>query len=291
MKTYSWLVRREFWENRAIWIVPAVIGAALVLGALFGRVDVEDIVAPVAGHAVGGTVLFAFGVLFFIVMGIYSSWYLLDCLHADRKDRSVLFWKSLPISDMQTVLTKLFVGAIGIPLVYFVAADITSLLMAFVISVRVRSIIGSALWHPDLWLQLQLLWLYVIVTCAIWYLPLAGWLLVVSAWAKRALILWATLPPLALYLCERWFLGSHFIGRVLVDRTAGYVPHAFQDFTNHTGWETTTVGHDTIRTPANVWQMINPVDFFSSLDTWVGAVVGAALIYAAIQLRMRRTDA
>lgn len=291
MKTYSWLVRREFWENRAIWIVPAVIGAALVLGALFGRVDVDDIVSPDAGHAVGGTVLFAFGVTFFIVMGIYSGWYFLDCLHADRKDRSVLFWKSLPISDAQTVLTKVFVGAIAIPLVYFVAADIASLLMAFVVSVRVRSSISSALWHPEVWLQVQLLWLYVIVTCAIWFLPFAGWLLAVSAWAKRALILWATLPLLALYVCERWFLGSHWIGQVLLDRSVGYVPHAFQDFTNHTGWETTIIGHDTVRTPANIWQMIDPSGFFSSLDTWIGAIVGAALIYAAIQLRMRRTDA
>jgi ABC-2 type transport system permease protein len=291
MKTYSWLVRREFWENRAIWIVPSVIGAALVLGALFGRVDVEDIVSPDAGHAVGGTVLFAFGVTFFIVMGIYSSWYLLDCLHADRKDRSVLFWKSLPISDTQTVLTKLFVGSIAIPVVYFLAADIASLLMAFVVSVRVRSSIGSAFWHADVWLQLQLLWLYVIVTCAIWYLPLAGWLMVVSAWAKRALILWATLPPLALYVCERWFLGSRYVGQVLIDRSVGYVPHAFRDFTNHTGWETTTIGHDAIKTPANIWQMINPGDFLSSPDTWIGAAVGAALIYAAIQLRTRRTDA
>ena len=290
MKTYSWLVRREFWENRAIWIVPAVIGAVLVLGALFGRVDVDAIVSPLASHAVGGTALFAFGVVFFIVMGIYSSWYLLDCLHADRKDRSVLFWKSLPISDAQTVLAKLIVGSIAIPLVYFAAADIVSLLMAFIISVRVRSVVANALWHPDLWLQLQLLWIYAIVTCAIWYLPLAGWLLMVSAWAKRALILWATLPPLALYLCERWFFGSHYIGQVLLVRSLGYVPNAFKDFTNHTGWETTTIGDDSIRTPANIWQMINPGEFFSSLDTWVGVAVGAVFVYAAIQLRMRRTD-
>jgi ABC-2 type transport system permease protein len=291
MKTYSWLVRREFWENRAIWIVPAVIGAALVLGFLFGRVDVDEIVSPEASRAVGGMGLFAFGVTFFIVMGIYSSWYLLDCLHADRKDRSVLFWKSLPISDTETVLAKLFTGIFAIPVVYFIAADVASLLTAFVISVRLHSTISGALWHPDVWLQLQLLWLYVIVTSAIWYLPFAGWLLVVSAWAKRALILWATLPPLALYVCERWFLGSHVIGSLLMARSVGYVPRAFQDFTNHTGWETTIIGHDSLRTPANIWQMITPGDFFSSLDTWIGALAGAALIFAAIQLRMRRMDA
>ena len=97
-------------------------------------------------------------------MTIYSTWYLLDCLYADRKDRSVLFWKSLPISDTATVLSKLFIGLIAIPIVYFAAADLSTLLMAFIISVRAHSSLGSALWQPDLWLQLQVLWLYVIAS-------------------------------------------------------------------------------------------------------------------------------
>ena len=75
------------------------------------------------------------------------TWYLLECLYADRKDRSVLFWKSLPIPDTDTVLAKLFAGAIAIPLVYFIAADISTLLMAFIISIRAHAYAG--LWRPD----------------------------------------------------------------------------------------------------------------------------------------------
>jgi ABC-2 type transport system permease protein len=289
MNTYSWLVRREFWENRAIWIVPAIIGAVLTLAALFGRVDIAALTSPEQSRVMGGMVLFAFGVTFFVVTNLYSTWYLLDCLYADRKDRSVLFWKSLPISDTATVLAKLFTGLIGIPLVYFIAADISTLLIAFIISVRARSTFGSALWQPDLWLQLQALWLYLIVTIAIWYLPFAGWLIAVSAWAKRAVMLWSILPILALCLVERWFFGTHVVGTALQDRTMGYIACAFR-YPSDYAWVSTAIGDDTITTPSSVWRLLNPIGFFSSPATWVGLMVGVALIVVAIQLRLRRTE-
>ncbi|MDB6084552.1 MAG: hypothetical protein JWN43_2433 [Gammaproteobacteria bacterium] len=290
MKTVSWLVRREFWENRVIWIIPAVIGAALTLASLFGRVDIADLTVPRQNTTVGGMVLFAFGVAFFVVMNIYSTWYLLDCLYADRKDRSVLFWKSLPISDTATVLAKLFTGLIAIPLVYFVAADISTLLMAFIISVRARSTFGSTLWRPDLWLQLQAMWLYLILTMGIWYLPFAGWLVLVSAWAKRAVMLWAVLPPLAAYLLERWFFGTHVVGTALGERMLGYIPRAFHDVSGRGHWTAAAIDGDTGGAPASVWRLLDPLGFFSSAATWVGVIVGIAFIVGAIQLRLRRTE-
>ena len=147
MNTTIWLVRREFWENRAIWMIPLAISAFLLLVALFGRVDLLSVSVQVPGRTVGQAFLTAVAATFFAVMSIYAAWYLLDCLYADRKDRSVLFWKSLPISDTTTVLSKLGTALIVIPLVYFVAADLTTLLMAFIISVRARSFLGGALWQ------------------------------------------------------------------------------------------------------------------------------------------------
>jgi ABC-2 type transport system permease protein len=288
MNTYAWLVRREFWENRSIWVVPAIIGGVLMLAALFGRVDLVELTSAAERHAVGGMILFAFGVTFFVVMSIYSTWYLLDCLYADRKDRSVLFWKSLPISDTATVLSKLVLGLIIIPLVYFAAADVTTLLMAFIISVRASALIGSALWQPDLWLQLQALWLYLIITTAIWYLPIAAWLMVISAWARRAVMLWAILPPLALYWAERKFIGSNVIGRQLADRLFGFPARAFHY--SEGALMSTAIGNDTIVTPRSIWVLLDPGAFFASPATWIGAVIGIALIYGAIQLRYRRTE-
>ena len=288
MNTAIWLVRREFWENRAIWVIPLSMGAFMLLVSLFGRVDMMSVAAQVPSRAVGQAFLAAVAGTFFAVMSIYSTWYLLDCLYADRKDRSVLFWKSMPISDTTTVMSKLATALIVIPAVYFAAADLTALMMAFIISVRASSTLGGALWHADLWLQIQGLWLYVIVTTAVWYLPLAAYLLVVSAWAKRAVMLWSILPPLALILGERWFFGTHVIAHQLAERLFAYPEMAFNS--NLGSWTASATDHDAVSSPADIWSFFDLGGFFSSAPTWIGVAAGAALIAAAIQLRMRRTE-
>jgi ABC-2 type transport system permease protein len=288
MNTYFWLVRREFWENRAIWLVPLCIGGALTLAASFGRVEF-GVNSPGETRALGGMVLFAFGITFFVVMNIYSSWYLLDCLHSERKDRSVLYWKSLPVSDTATVLAKLFTGLIAIPLVYFIAADLTTVLIALILWAKARGGAGRMLWQPDLWLQLQALWVYLIVTTALWYAPFAGWFMAVSAWAKRAVLLWAVLPLCAACLLERWFLGTHAIAGTLEVRLLGYMGAAFSDSPGVAAFR--TLDDMAEPAPGSVWTVLHPWGFIANPQVWLGLAVGAALIAGAIQLRWRRTDA
>jgi len=289
MNTCLWLIRREFWENRAIWMIPAMLGAALILAALFGRVDVE-IVSSDRHRVNAEMVLIGFGVVFYAVMSLYSTWYLLDCLYADRRDRSVLFWKSLPISDTTTVLSKLFIALIAIPLVCFAAVDLASVLVAFIVSLRTRGFLDSALWQPEMWLALQVLWLYVIVSAAVWYLPLTCWLLVVSAWAKRAVMLWSILPPLAAILAERLFLGTHAVSDLLHNRMSGYFAVAFHAASQISLGTTSAGSPDTMVAPSGIWALLDPLGFFSSPSTWAGVLVGATLVFGAIQLRMRRTE-
>jgi ABC-2 type transport system permease protein len=277
MNNYVWLIRREIWERRAIWLVPAVVSAVLILLALFGRTQfISDV--PMESPYVGKVYLGFIGALFLTIMMLYSTLYLLDCLYDDRRDRSVLFWKSLPISDTDTVLSKLLVALIAIPLVSFVAADATSLIVAFIVSVRARSMVGGALWEGGTWLQIQGLWMYVIVTLAIWYLPVAGWCLMVSAWVKRAPMLWSVLPLLVIYLIERFFLGTHYLARLLGKRLGGYAQAAF-----HGSWKANDV-------TATAWQFIDVRGFLGDPATWIGLAVGAAMIVATIQMRMRRTE-
>jgi ABC-2 type transport system permease protein len=293
MKNYSWLVRREFWENKAIWIIPAVIGGALVLGALFGRVHVDTVASPAQVRAIAKAVLFGLSFVFFLMMSIYAGWYTLDCLHADRKDRSILFWKSMPVSDVETVLSKLLMALIVIPLVYFLAADLTLLLMACIISVRVSTLVGGGFWYADSWFQLQVAWLYLIVTVAIWYLPFTAWLLLISALVRRAVVLWSILPPLAVILAEHWFFGSSVLLHLLSSRSIGYPAAALHDISGDM-WETTPLGMDSgdgkIELPRSIFALIDPAAFLSSPGTWVGLAVGAAMIFATIQLRQRRTE-
>jgi ABC-2 type transport system permease protein len=289
MNTYVWLVKREFWENRAIWIIPASIGALLTLASLFGTVEATFFDSPERTRSMAGTMFLAFGALFFAAMSLYSFWYLLDCLYTDRRDRSILFWKSLPISDTATVLSKVFVGLVAIPMVYFAAADAAILLAAFVLSVRAHSLPANVLWQPDVWLQLQAIWIYVIVTTAIWYLPVTGWLLVISAWAKRAVMLWSILPPLAVILAERLFLGTHVCLRMIGDRLVGYASRAFNYPAHGAHWADEMSGNQSFE-QATAWRMLDPWGFLSSPATWIGALIGGALIAAAIQLRLRKGD-
>jgi ABC-2 type transport system permease protein len=283
MNDFIWLVRREFWENKAIWVMPACIGVLMVVAALFGRVEVAMLnVSTQQSELAAVLSLFALGGVFWAAMSIYSVWYLLDCLYADRKDRSVLFFKSLPLTDSATVFSKLFVALVAIPLVYFVAADMTALLMAFVISVRAHLVFGNVLWHPELWLQQQVLWLYVVVTGILWYLPIVGWLLLVSAWAKRAVILQAILPPLAIMLAEHLFLRTHAASLLFRDRLLGGTYAAF----HHPIHWSLAKGEMS----PGVWELPDPVGFLSSMDVWIGVLIGAACIAGAVQLRKRRTD-
>ncbi len=289
MKNYQWLIRREFWENKAIWIMPAVLGALLVLTSLFGTVT-GDI--HVAGNGAasgiplllsGKVLLLSVSSIFFMLMSIYSTWYLLDSLYADRKDRSVLFWKSLPITDTEVVLSKLLTALVVIPMVYWVAANLTALLVAFIVAVRAGAAIGSTLWHLDLWLQIEILWIYVIITAAIWYLPVAAWLMLVSAWAKRAVLLWSALPLIAVLLVERWLFGSQIIAHLLLSRTfSGFLPAIFAS----RGDPTDTL----VNSPGPIWSVMDLAGFVSSPAAWIGVLVGIALLYGAIQMRLRRIE-
>jgi ABC-2 type transport system permease protein len=302
MKNFQWLIRREFWENRSIWLVPAVIGAVLVFGAVFGHVHFgEDFFRPdgnrggIPAHFTLYVLTAAVGASFLIVASLTASWYLLDCLYADRKDRSILFWKSLPVSDTETVLSKLAIGLLVLPLVYLLIADLTIFLMSFVLSLRVGVWGDSGLWRADIWLQTQGMALYLIATMAIWYLPIAAWFLLVSAWASRAVILWSILPPLAIYLMERYFFGTHLFGSWLAERSGtGYAMRAFHLPGDGSAWVSTTLqngpGTETMTTPTSLWAVMDFGGFFGSWATWAGVAIGVAMIVATIQIRARRSE-
>ena len=125
------------------------------------------------------------------------------------------------------------------------------------------------------------------LTTAIWYLPVTGWLLVVSAWAKRAVMLWSVLPPLAVILAERLFIGTHVCLRAIDDRLIGYVSAGIRR--RRVRGPVAGPGDQPFAAPS-VWRILDPLGFLSSPATWIGALVGAALIAAAIQLRARRAD-
>jgi ABC-2 type transport system permease protein len=209
-----------------------------------------------------------------IIVGIV---YCLDALHGERRDRTILFWKSLPVSDLTTVLSKAAVPLVVLPVVTFVLAMATQVAMRVLASmVLAGSGVGvSALWtQVPLW-RVILLMFYGQVVFVLWHAPIWGWLLLVSSWARRMPFLWAVLPPLALGLFVRIAFQSSYVCTFIADRVMGAMPRAFvlkpED------------KHQVLRL-----SQLDPLGYLASPGLWFGLAFAAFFIFKAAQLRRRR---
>jgi len=294
------LVRREFWEHRSFFIAPAIVAVILLLGAMFGHIEFghtslnllerPDFVSKHYGIITG--ILAGLAVPYLISMSFLIVFYLLDSLYADRKDRSVLFWKSLPVSDTETVLSKLVVAAIVLPVLTFAAAVVTNLLFGLIESVRLSGTIQDVwrvIWLPRAWFSAHALLLYCLFVMMLWYLPILAWCLLVSAWARRAVILWASLPPLLLMLAEDVFLDTNYVTRILRDRFVGWFSLAIN--TNATAEHSMVLDGERIPMTQRLSDVLDPGTFFSSPGLWIGLIAAAAFLWGAILLRRRRSEA
>ena len=298
MKTLLALVRREVWEHTAIWLVPAVLSVLLVVVAGFAsvkllgggveinmhgqEVEIDQVFQGLSNLNLGMVVVFG------LVMSVVATFYLLDCLLADRKDRSILFWKSLPISDLTTVLSKLATAAVLIPLVTVSAAFITAFMLMLVISVDLL-VLGASPWDM-LWSQVPyfsnlVLVLYALVVGVLWYLPLMGYLMFVSAFAKRAVMVWAVLPPLVIALVEKQFMGSNDFALMLSERMSGFAPLAFDTDSLESMTDAMDQGH-----AGPGLDIINVAPFLQSSGLWLGLVAAGAFIAGAVYLRRYRDE-
>ncbi|HEU4624966.1 MAG TPA: hypothetical protein VFS52_09405 [Steroidobacteraceae bacterium] len=285
-KGWPVLVRREFWEHRALWIAPLVL-AALYLAACFmpGAFGLGGVPrGPL--HIDGSPLLFAqlmFTSVLFALMSVVVFFYLADCLYAERKDRSILFWKSLPVSDAATVLTKLVVALLIVPLGVFLVAFVTNLLAFGILYVRLHG--NAALaplmsWDTAGWLRLNGIVLVYIFVLALWYAPVAAYQLLISAWAKGSALVWTVLPPLILVLGERFIFGTHYIGGALRDRFG----------INLAG---IAASGRAMRAAVGGRRLFDGIDVIGLLTTpamWIGIAVAAGLLFGAIRIRRYRDD-
>src|SRR5690348_530206 len=227
------LIRREFWEHRQLWMVPALLSILAFIGASFIRVAADntglhlepfpwkgaDALTPEQSN-VGVAMLmlldWVMTVPLYIASSIVIFFYLLQCLFDERKDRSILFWKSLPVSDGTTIASKLLVGIVVVPLGVFLLALLDHLLISLVVSARVA--VGPEhhyplLWDTVAWVKTEAFMFLCVLATMLWVFPIAAYLLLVSAWARRNVFLWAILPPVLIALVEQAF-GTHFLNYV-----------------------------------------------------------------------------
>jgi ABC-2 type transport system permease protein len=289
-ETLITLVRREFWEHRALWIAPLIVAGLLALCAAIGRVhmQVEDS-AVIHGEAqrvaVFTIIQSVLAIPLYLVAMLVASFYLLDCLYAERKDRSILFWKSLPVSDALTVSAKMLVALVVMPLGVFALALVAHLLFSAILGARV--LIGTLppifTWSTYEWARTEAVLLAVTVLAVLWYAPLAAYLLLMSAWVRRGPILWATLPLVLGPVLEWVAFGTRHLLDFINYRTNGIwwllgVQHT-QIVTKHE-----------VRAVGTALGVLNFRGVLTSIDLWLGLAVAAALTYAAIRMRRFRDD-
>jgi ABC-2 type transport system permease protein len=221
----------------------------------------------------------------FLVLGVVSWMYAGDCLYTERKDRSILFWKSMPVSDTLTVLSKLLLVVVLVPLGVYVVSLVTTLLMSGIYLVRAwQDHAGGFFWDGGTWLRIQWITLVSVVAGTLWYAPITAFLMLVSAWARRSVQLWVFLPPIILAVGESFALGSHHIRNVLFYRLGGVFAHPGMIVPGP------VTGTDPRGTLNLLFANIDPSPVFANVDLWLGLVVAAVLIVATIRIRQYRDD-
>jgi ABC-2 type transport system permease protein len=282
-----WSIRREFWENRSIYIAPLAVAAVSMLGFLISLIFLPDSMHSLAAnHSLSQSAELAMPyshvawllILTSFLVGIFYS---LDALHGERRDRSILFWKSLPVSDLTTVLSKASIPLVVLPLLLFVIIFALQLIM-LLLSTAVLLLSGASAatyWAKLPFFQIELGLLYGLIVLALWHAPLYAWLLLVSGWAKRATFLWVVLPPLAITIFERIAFRTSYFGSLLKDRLIGFAGDAF-NFHTPDG-----VPIDPHFIPLT---QLTPGKFLSSSGLGIGLIFAAIFLAAAVRLRRYR---
>ncbi|MCI4567133.1 hypothetical protein [Lysobacter sp. CFH 32150] len=265
----------------------------LDLGALSERLGPEEM-----RHLAGGidlSMLLA-STWPFIVLAFVVFFYCLGALYDERKDRSVLFWKSLPLSDTETVLSKATSALLVAPTLAVGAAVAT--MFAFLLLISGVALMHGGnpfqlIWGPGSPLDNAALLVASIPVYALWALPTVGWLLLCSVWSRSKPFLWAIMIPVFAGIFVTWFdlmqmfnletiwFWKNIVGRALLSVWPG-------------SWiDVATFEHANVDGPESVRQLLNIKSMYSTLLTpqlWIGAIAGAGMIFAAIRLRRWRDD-
>jgi ABC-2 type transport system permease protein len=265
-----WSIRRELWENRSIYVAPLIVAALVLLGNAIGLISggfTSVVHTPshtrttsVSHYEIASNLIMATTLL-------VAIFYCLDALYGERRDRSILFWKSMPVSDLVTVLAKASIPLVVIPLVTFGLIVATQAIMLLVNGTIFRSF-GANASHPAVLHGWLMLLYHLLAVHSLWYAPMFAWLLLASAWARRAVFLWAFLPPLGIGIIERVVFRTSYFTEMLKHRFVGPMGSNMDPMTHAT-----------------------PAEFLASPGLWIGLGVAAVFLAAAVQVRRYRGPA
>ncbi len=279
-RPFYWSVRRELWENRFIYVAPFAAAAIFLIGFLISSIHLPrtmrtlSTLDPTRQHQTLLTPYDSIAGLLMLTAMVVGLFYCLDALQGERRDRSILFWKSLPVSDTTTVLAKASIPFVVLPLLTFVLTVVTQCIMLLLSSVV---LLANGLSFGTLWAQVSIvpmslmLFYHLLTVHVLWHAPFYGWFLLVSAWARRAAFLWAALPLLAIGVIEKIAFNTSRFATFLVDRLVG-------------GAEAITGAG---QMPIHPGIHLTIGRYLGSPGLWIGLAFTALCLAAAVRLRRR----
>jgi ABC-2 type transport system permease protein len=271
------------WENRSLYLAPVAVAALFLLAFLIGHNSHAHVHMQLSSDSMQrqGPEIFEqpYTIVAFLIMGttfLVAWFYSLEALHSERRDRSILFWKSLPVSDTTTVLAKASIPILVLPFITFATVLVTQgvmLLLSSAVMLAHGQNVADLWSHLPLWQMSLMLFFHMVAVHGLWYAPIYGWLLLVSAWARRAPFLWAVLTPVVVIVIEKIALNTSHFAALLGARFGG--------------------GSDGIPFTAGPMSMgvLTASDVFRFLTNpslWTGLALTAAFLAAAIRLRRSR---
>jgi ABC-2 type transport system permease protein len=281
-RNFYWSIRRELWEHRSIYIAPSIVAALTLTGFLIGsgyqfaKIRSAQSLGPVElqvaiDRPYGLAAMFLMGIGFLV-----SIFYCVEALHGERRDRSLLFWKSLPVSDITVVLSKMMIPLVVVPLITAALTIVTHLLM-LLINIAILQINGVSL--SLLWTNLSLveMWLmmvyHMLALHGLWFAPAYSWMLLASAWARRAPFLWAVLPPIAVGVVEKIAFNTTYFRHWMLYRFGGAPGAGAYPGSDHA---------------MHAWANLNVGQFLLNPGLWSGLVAAALFLFAAARVRRSR---
>jgi ABC-2 type transport system permease protein len=320
MNSYLMLIRRELWEHRSLWIAPLVWVGILVVMFTWGTFQLErdndfgefasaasveelrdlseakreEIARAMSYDNDRKQTVYAFSYL--AIGGLVSGFmcivvffYLIDCLFTERRDRSILFWKSMPVSDAQVVLSKFLTAMVVVPVGVIVLSSLTQLLLLGIWNMRFAgSVVGMMTpdWDILSWFRAMVIQSGVMLGGIMWYAPIAAYFLLLSAWVKRMVFLWAVIPLVAAPLLELLFLRTSHLAEFIGDRFGGYVRELNLDTTPFEG------NHHGMHLPRvqDIYDALDLSGLFLSAEAWLGMAAAAGLLFVTIRIRRYRDD-
>jgi ABC-2 type transport system permease protein len=286
LRPFYWSVRRELWENRSLYVAPLIVAAVIVFGFIFTTVGLPErrravllLNDPVQQRLAIETPYDIAAMMIMFTSFIVGVFYCLDALYGERRDRSILFWKSLPVSDLTTVLSKIIIPLVVLPLITFaitIATQFTILLITSVVLLVNGVSPATTLTHTNL-LQNLVILAYGLTALSLWHAPTYGWMLFVSSWVKRAAFLWAVLPVIAIAFFEKITFGTQYFYSMIKYR---FVSWAAEAFAFRPGPKGTPI--------LDSLSQLTPGRYLSSPGLWLGLLFAAGCLIAAVRFRRYR---